>query len=255
VADEALDGEESLRRRFKQKEYLRPVDLARAAGLGVTQIRTYEEVGFLPPAERGANGYRRYTLAHVEALRVSRIVIAGYGWLNALDVLRAVHAGDTAKVLALVNARHAALDAQHTRIKAALEATDAVLRRAPASRDRPLVRIQEAAKTVGARASAVRFWERQGLLRPLREAGTGYRLYDVHELVRLNVVALLRDVGYRFDTIREVLDELSSGNPDQVRAALEERLETLHRTTWHCISATSAVRDYLAKLSLAPPGV
>lgn len=205
-------------------------------------------------AERGANGYRRYTLSHVEALRVSRIVIAGYGWLNALDVLRAVHVGDTALVLALVNARHAALDAQHTRIKAALEATEAMLVRfAPG--DRPFVRIQEAADTVGARASAVRFWERQGLLRPLREAGTGYRLYDVNELARLNVVALLRDVGYRFDTIREVLDELSSGNPDQVRSALEERLETLHRTTWHCITATSAVRDYLAKLSLAPPGV
>jgi DNA-binding transcriptional MerR regulator len=92
-------------------------------------------------------------------------------------------------------------------------------------------------------------------LHPLREAGTGYRLYDVGELGRLNVVALLRDVGYRFDTIREVLDELGDGRPDEARRALEERLEALHRATWQCMAATSAVRDYLEKLSLAPPGV
>ncbi len=258
MRNEALSEEESLRRRFKQQDYLRPIDLARAAGLGVTQIRTYERVGFLPQAERGANGYRRYTPAHVEALRISRIVIAGYGWLNALDVMRAVHAGDSAEVFALVNARHAALDAQHTRIKAALETTEAVLRRQTdptTSRDRPVVRIQEAADTVGARPSAVRFWERQGLLQPQRQAGTEYRLYDADQLGRLNVVALLRDVDYRFDAIREVLDELAGGRPDQIRHALEERLETLHRTTWLCITATSAVRDYLEKLSLAPPGV
>ena len=114
------------------------------------------------------------------------------------------------------------------------------------------MRVKEAARTVGARASAVRFWERQGLLQPEREPSTGYRLYDTDQLVRLNVIALLRDAGYHFDAIREVLDELAGGRPDQVRHALEERLETLHRTTWHCITATSAIRDYLERLSLAP---
>ena len=252
---DAPNGDESLHRRLNRQLYLRPVDLARVAGLGVTQIRTYERLGFLPPAERGANGYRRYSPAHVEALRVARIVITGYGWQNALDVMRAVHAGDSAGVFALVNSRHAALNGQHARIKVALEATEAMLRRpteATTPRDRPSVRIKEAARTVGARQSAVRFWERQGLLQPEREPSTGYRLYDADQLGRLNVVALLRDVGYHFDAIREVLDELAGGRPDQIRHALEERLETLHRTTWHCITATSAVRDYMERLSLAP---
>jgi DNA-binding transcriptional MerR regulator len=255
VQHDALIGDESLRRRLNRRMHLRPVDLARLAGLGVTQIRTYERLGFLPPAERGANGYRRYSPAHVEALRVARIVIAGYGWQNALDVMRAVHLGDSAAVFVLVNARHAALDGQHNRLKDALETTEAMLRRPPAattSRGRPSVRIKEAASTVGARASAVRFWERQGLLQPEREPSTGYRLYDAQQLGRLNVIALLRDVGYHFDAIREVLAELAGGRPDQIRQALEERLETLNRTTWQCINATSAIRDYLETLSRAP---
>src|SRR4051795_10631045 len=110
VRDAAAEDVRSPRRYSKQ--YLRPIDLARLAGLGVTQIRTYEKVGFLPPAERGPNGYRRYTDVHVEALRVARIVIGGYGWQPALDVMRAIHAGDRTAVLDLVNASHGALDHQ-----------------------------------------------------------------------------------------------------------------------------------------------
>jgi DNA-binding transcriptional MerR regulator len=248
VPDDASRTAKSLRRRSNPQAHLRPVDLARMAGLGVTQIRTYERVGFLPPAERGANGYRRYSADHVEALRVSRILIGGYGWQGALDVMRAVHLRDRSTAYALVNSHHAALDSQRTRIAAALEATDAILRRSKEisqSRGRSAVHIKAAARTVGVRPSAVRFWERQGLLHPSREASTEYRLYDAEQLARLNVIALLRDVGYRFDAIRQVLDELSGGRPDQIRQALDARLETLNQTTWSCITATSTLHDYL----------
>lgn len=59
------------------------------------------------------------------------------------------------------------------------------------------------------------------------------------------MIALLRDVGYRFDAIRQVLDELVSGRFDQIRHALDERLETLNQTTWLCITATSTLHNYL----------
>jgi hypothetical protein len=59
------------------------------------------------------------------------------------------------------------------------------------------------------------------------------------------VIALLRDVDYNADAVRSVLDELASGRPDQIRQALEERLETLHHTSWLCITATSTLHAYL----------
>jgi DNA-binding transcriptional MerR regulator len=253
VPDEARTGDQSLHPRLNHDMHLRPIDLARLAGLGVTQIRTYEREGFLPPAERGANGYRRYTEAHVEALRVARIVIAGYGWQHALAVLRAVHAGDRVEVFTLINARHAALDQQHTRLEVALEMTEALLNRRPESpqaRVKPAARIREAAATVGVRTSALRFWEQQGLLHPERDPSTGYRRYNADQLARLNVIALLRDVDYNADAIRSVLDELATGSPTQLRQALEQRLETLHHTTWLCITATSTLHTYLQELSV-----
>ena len=255
MRDSGRTGKETLRAKLAREDRLRPVDLARMAGLGVTQIRTYERVGFLPPAPRDPNGYRRYSSEHVHALRAARVLIAGYGWQTSLEVMRAVHLGDVSTAFALVNSRHATLDSQRIRTESALEAIDAMLRRPvrePESTGRPLVHVKEAAETVGVRTSAVRFWESQGLLQPLRQASTNYRLYDAEQLTRLNVIALLRDVGYPFDIIRGVLDELTDGRPDQARDALQQRLQTLEHTTWQCISATSALHTYL--LGLKTPG-
>jgi DNA-binding transcriptional MerR regulator len=101
----------------------------------------------------------------------------------------------------------------------------------------------------------VRFWEQQGLLRPARESSTGYRVYDAEQLRRLNVVALLRDVGYQFDAIREVLDDLAGGRRERTRQVLEERLEALDRASWQCIAATSALHGYLAARNVGIGGV
>ncbi|WP_406046762.1 hypothetical protein [Kribbella sp. NBC_00889] len=45
--------------------------------------------------------------------------------------------------------------------------------------------------------------------------------------------------------IRDVLDELSQGRPDQVRRALHERLDILEDRTWRCIEATATIHHYL----------
>ena len=40
---------------------LRTIDLARAAGISVQQVRNYEALGLLPSASRSKSGYRLYT--------------------------------------------------------------------------------------------------------------------------------------------------------------------------------------------------
>ncbi|HYH33363.1 MAG TPA: MerR family DNA-binding transcriptional regulator, partial [Pseudonocardia sp.] len=58
---------------------LRPVDLAREAGISAQQVRNYEAAGILPPAPRTASGYRRYAMEHVDALRTYRALVPGFG--------------------------------------------------------------------------------------------------------------------------------------------------------------------------------
>jgi DNA-binding transcriptional MerR regulator/quercetin dioxygenase-like cupin family protein len=67
-------------------------------------------------------------------------------------------------------------------------------------------RISEAARQVGVSPSALRQWERQGLVRPMRTSA-GYRLYSDDDVSRLHRVRQLREVdGVNPPGIRRVLD-------------------------------------------------
>lgn len=242
-------------------EYLRPIDLARVAGLSVQSIRQYEAWGFLPPAQRSPSGYRRYEERHRRALLAARAVIAGYGWQHALAVMRAVHAGKRATAFALADAAHAALHERRREIEATLSALRVAAAEGPAmprsrrasGRRAPLIHVGAAARQAGVRVSTVRFWERQGLLQPRRDAGNAYRLYDGEQLGRLHIVVLLRRGGYGFEAIRAVLDELSGGRVDRAVVAAEQRLRDLEEASRRCAAATATLWSYAQELQAQAP--
>ncbi|MDA0638786.1 MerR family DNA-binding transcriptional regulator, partial [Nonomuraea sp. MCN248] len=86
---------------------MRPIDLARLAGLSTQQIRHYADSGILPPTPRTPAGYRRFDARHRLALLTYRALAAGHGWHAARVIMQAVHAGDVPRALALVDAGHA----------------------------------------------------------------------------------------------------------------------------------------------------
>ncbi|MFL5804147.1 MAG: MerR family transcriptional regulator [Roseiflexaceae bacterium] len=231
-------------------DQLRTIDLARAAGISTQMVRNYEQVGFLPPAERSPAGYRRYTARHLHALRAARAMIGGHGWQPARQILHAVHHGDLPAALALVDACHAELHQRRREIEATLGALRAVAAALPepvAARalPRPGLTIGAAARRVGVRVSALRFWEEQGLLQPERDPASGYRRYNDEQLRRLQVVALLRQGGYDFAAIHAVLDELAAGQPGRAIDAAERRLKELSAASQRCTEATTAFWEYV----------
>lgn len=236
--------------------HYRPIDLARAAGLSAQMVRNYEELGFLPPAPRGPAGHRRYGAAHVRALEVARVLIAGYSWQHARHIMGAAHRGDTAAALAAADARHADLHRRRRDLEGTLDALR-VAAASPSGAPPPAGRgghpgrtlsIGEAAQEVGVRVSALRFWEAQGVLQPTRDKPSGYRVFDSEQLRQLRVVALLRDAGYGFAPIRGVLAEMAAGRPEQALAAAERRLADLTEASRRCSAATAALSTYLEEL-------
>ena len=85
------------------------MDLARLAGVSAQQIRNYADAGILPPVPRTAAGYRRFGDAHRRALLAYRALASGSAPVRAREIMHAVHAGDVAKALSLVDACHADL--------------------------------------------------------------------------------------------------------------------------------------------------
>ena len=74
--------------------------------------------------------------------------------------------------------------------------------------------ITEAARSVGVSPSALRLWERQGLIRPVRTAG-GARRYRATDVARLQEIRRYRSVdGLNAPAIRRLLDGDTPDRPE-----------------------------------------
>ena len=230
--------------------YLRTTDLAQAVHISVQQVRNYEANGFIPVAERSPSGYRRYTQRHLVALKTTRDLIGGYGWQRAQQIMQAVHQGRLAEALALIDEHHAELARTRLHLEQTLVALRVLAAQLPSDahpRVSQRLRVGAAAHLVGVRVSALRFWEQQGLLQPLRKNGSKYRLYDEQQLRRLRIVALLRHANYDFAAIHTTLDELEAGQPQRAVAAVEQRRTELARTSWRCLQAKATLYAYIGE--------
>ena len=229
---------------------LRTHDLALAGSMSVQQVRNYEASGLLPKAQRSASGYRLYTQQHLSALKTVKHLVRGYGWPRTAAIMQALHRGDLAAALAIIDEHHADLARRRLQMEQTLAALRLIATES-GSQTRTIppqqFRVGEAAQQVGVRVSALHFWEQQGLLHPIRDKYNRYRLYDEHQMSRLRVVVLLREAGYQFSVIQSVLDELAAGRPEKAIVAVEKRREELTKTSWTCIGALTDFHHYASE--------
>jgi len=233
---------------MESERNLRTIDLARAGQISVQQVRNYEADGFIPMAKRNGEGYRLYTRRHLVALKTTRGLVSGYGWLRTRAIMQAVHTGKLVAALALIDERHAELASKRQQVEqtlAALRTLSAQPVSLTSTRPAQQLRVGEAAKQVGVRVSALHFWEQQGLLQPIRDKSSHYRLYDEQQMRRLRVVVLMREASYGFEAIHTTLNELAAGQPEKAIAAVEKRHAELARASWACLAGMAAFQDYI----------
>ncbi|MEN2738538.1 MerR family transcriptional regulator [Microbacterium sp. X-17] len=84
--------------------------------------------------------------------------------------------------------------------------------------------IHQLARLTGTTSRTLRHYDSEGLLSPARLGANGYRFYGPDELVRLQRILLLRELGVGLPQIAEVLDR----DGDEI-AALETHLVWLRR--------------------------
>ena len=86
------------------------------------------------------------------------------------------------------------------------------------------MKINEAERLAGITKKNIRFYEEQGLLRPARSAGNGYREYSPADVERLRQIKLLRQLDLPVEEIRALLSA-----PEDLPRRLEEHLAELSR--------------------------
>jgi MerR family transcriptional regulator, copper efflux regulator len=74
--------------------------------------------------------------------------------------------------------------------------------------------VSELAREVGIAPSAVRFYERRGILPPAPRHGNGYRRYTEDDLCRLKVVVSLRRLGLELSTAGRLAALCQAGECD-----------------------------------------
>ena len=107
-----------------------------------------------------------------------------------------------------------------------------------------MLTIGEVAARAGLRASAVRYYEAQGLLPAVSRRG-GRRIYDASIVDRLGVIALAKMAGFE---IREIRDTLSRVGDSQPAPAWKRLGETKRIALDEQIARLTRMKDALAKL-------
>jgi DNA-binding transcriptional MerR regulator len=94
-----------------------------------------------------------------------------------------------------------------------------------------LYTIGQAAALTGVSVKAIRFYHRAGLLQPAGTTAGGYRLFTENEIGRLELIRVLRHLGFGIPAIRQVLaGQLSVRQALAVQgAAVDERIRQLER--------------------------
>ena len=199
-----------------KRRYLRTSDLAKVVGVHVNTVRLYEEWGFLPPVPRSPTGYRLFTQAHLEQMRLARMAMHG-PWpgsnirQSALALVRKSASGDLGGALEQAYQHLALVQAERARAEAAAGLLERWAQGTATDTTVKPLQIGEAAKRLDVTADQLRNWERNGLIEVPRDPRNGYRLYGAAEIGRLRVVRMLLRAGYSMMAILRMLLQLDRG--------------------------------------------
>lgn len=224
----------------------RPVDLARAHGLSAQAVRNYERDGFLPPAQRTPNGYRRFTELHVKALRAYLALIPGHGYAASGEIMRAVNRGEIDTALRTIDQGHALLQRDRETLDAVEAAVATLTGTRPQPQSQKAVPISVLAHRLGLQPATLRKWERAGVLRPVRDPVTHYRLYLPDDVRDAELAHLLRRGGYRLDHIAGVLRRVrDAGGAEPLAASLRQWRQRLTERGRAMLTGAAGLAEYV----------
>jgi len=86
--------------------------------------------------------------------------------------------------------------------------------------------IGDVARQTGLRASAIRFYEKEGLL-PKAARSSGQRVYGESVLERLEVIEFAKQSGFRLEEIRRLLDDSHERVSSRWQALVRDKLQEL----------------------------
>ncbi|PTM53222.1 TioE family transcriptional regulator [Desmospora activa] len=209
--------------------YYKPIEIARELHISTSALRHYESWGVVPAPARAKNGYRLYTSEHLAYFRCLRAMFPGFGVKLTCDVLRHIQNGEVDTAFWIVNKEQANLQQE----KVVADQTLALLQ----DPSLPLLKnkkkknqltIGEVSTLTDVPASAIRHWEKEGLLSPERDPENGYRLFTPVHIRQILLIRTLRRTVYFLESMKEIVQAVEHQSIEQAKKVTEHALLRIH---------------------------
>ncbi|WP_407320427.1 MerR family transcriptional regulator [Isoptericola halotolerans] len=225
---------------------MRTVEVARATGYSVQQVRDLERLGVLPSAARSATGYRLYRPVHVRAVRAYRGLATAVGPVLARRTMAGLWGSAPDVAVAALTDLHVGLAEDRRQTLLALDALDEIGAEPAATRPGDVLTITELADALGVRTSTLRHWEAEGLVTARRFGSLRVRTYDVEQVGAARIVAALRAAGYGVPAVATAMAALrGTGATSPAGTVLRARLDTIAARSRALLRAGTDLADLL----------
>lgn len=89
--------------------------------------------------------------------------------------------------------------------------------------------IGEAAKLTNVQTSAIRHWEKEGLLKAERHPDNGYRMFTPMHIRQILIIRSMRETVYFLEEMKEIVQAVEQHSVDAAERATKRALERLNK--------------------------
>jgi DNA-binding transcriptional MerR regulator len=188
----------------------KPLQIAKSLQISTSALRHYESWGIVPPPERSPSGYRLYTDEHYAYFACIRAMYPGYGMDTVRQAMSLIIQKRMHEAMWLINKCQAALHEDKVIAERTIELLEKEdLSEADRRGGRGKMTISEASELTGVPSTAIRHWEKEGLLEIPRSDENGYRCMTGMHVRQISIIRTLRAANHPLDVIREVMVQLN----------------------------------------------
>ncbi|MDF1508954.1 MerR family DNA-binding transcriptional regulator [Robertmurraya sp. DFI.2.37] len=228
---------------------MKGIDIARLCHVSTSTLKHYEEWGLVPEVPRSNNGYREYSNIHAAYFQCIVKMNIGFGMKFVREVMPMLQNGETIQVLWRINEAQTVLQKERRQAEQVVEMLEVeeVEWFERSRKKKAYYTIGEVAEIAGIAPSAIRHWEKEELITPIRHDESGYRLYSPEDVRRVLIIRTVSRAAWSLDIVREVLSETEN---QHIKRAKEMALQSLKYIDQKLIARMKAFKALTELLDL-----
>lgn len=223
-----------------------PKQMAKRLQVSTTTLRRYEDLDLVPDVPRTASNRRYYTPLHAQAFLALRSLIQGFDLPIAYEVMNLLKKGRVEQALWMINLQQYNIQAEKQRVEEVMslihQADFSMYRNIPVTDE---LKIGEVAVIAGVNSSAIRHWEKEGLIRAKRNPDNGYRVFTARELKKIIVLSSLRKTVFFIETMKQLLEALDTHDLTTIERSFKVALQKLNEQLEKQMNGISEMMGYI----------